>query len=122
MTAHKRYGKKGRPRADTPLKATAWQRQAHVKPDAERITHAKQRASCFVLGSTLPPEQRSDVEVLAGDKGQAPAEGGGRCLKDPLFFVSSLVVKNPSRMQGLLMVMTLALLVYSVAQRRLRQE
>jgi transposase len=31
-------------------------------------------------------------------------------------------VKKPSRIQGLLMVMTLALLVYSVAQRRLRRE
>src|SRR2546421_12746567 len=39
-----------------------------------------------------------------------------------LFFVSSLFVKKPSRIQGLLMVMTLALLVYSVAQRRLRRE
>ena len=39
-----------------------------------------------------------------------------------LFFVSSLFVKKPTRIQGLLMVMTLALLVYSVAQRRLRQE
>jgi len=38
------------------------------------------------------------------------------------FFVSSLFVKKPCRIQGLLMVMTLALLVYSVAQRRLRQE
>jgi transposase len=33
-----------------------------------------------------------------------------------------LFVKKPSRIQGLLMVMTLSLLVYSVAQRRLRQE
>jgi transposase len=31
-------------------------------------------------------------------------------------------VKKPSRIQGLLMVMTLALLVYSVAQYRLRQQ
>jgi transposase len=49
-------------------------------------------------------------------------EGGFRFLKDPLFFVSSLFVKKPTRIQGLLMVMTLALLVYAVAQRRLRQE
>jgi transposase len=33
-----------------------------------------------------------------------------------------LFVKKPSRIQGLLMVMTLALLVYSVTQRRLRQQ
>ncbi len=47
---------------------------------------------------------------------------GFRFLKDPLFFVSSLFVKKPSRIEGLLMVMTLALLVYSVAQRRLRAQ
>jgi transposase len=60
--------------------------------------------------------------VITGDKGQAQAEGGFRFLKEPLFLVSSLFVKKPCRMQGLLMVMTLALLVYSVAQRRLRRE
>jgi transposase len=32
-----------------------------------------------------------------------------------------LFVKKPSRIQGLLMVMTLALLVYAVAQRHVRQ-
>jgi transposase len=47
-------------------------------------------------------------------------ESGFRFLKDPLFFVSSLFVKKPCRIQGLLMVMTLALLVYAVTQRRLR--
>src|SRR5206468_6926528 len=64
----------------------------------------------------------SDLEVIAAYKGQAQAEGGFRFLKDPLFFVSSLFVKKPCRIQGLLMVMTCALLVYSVTQRRLRQQ
>ena len=62
------------------------------------------------------------LDIMQAYKGQAQAEGGFRFLKDPLFFVSSLFVKKPSRIQGLLMVMTLALLVYSVAQRRLRQQ
>src|SRR5438105_6519966 len=43
-------------------------------------------------------------------------------LQPALFFVSSLFVKKPCRIQGLLMVMTLALLVYAVTQRRLRQQ
>jgi len=60
------------------------------------------------------------VAVIAGYKGQSAVEGGFRFLKDPVFFVSSLFVKKPSRIQGLLMVMSLALLVYSVAQRRMR--
>jgi transposase len=118
---HKRYATKGRPTADTPMKATQWQIQAQVRPDTARIAEAKQRQACFVLGSNIARAQLNDAEVIAGYKGQAQVEGGFRFLKDPLFFVSSLFVKKPCRIQGLLMVMTLALLVYSVAQRRLRQ-
>jgi len=119
---HKRYAKKGRPMADTPIKALEWQMQAQVRPNAERLEEAKQHKACWVLGTNIEAEQLSDAEVITGYKGQAQAEGGFRFLKDPLFFVSSLFVKKPCRIQGLLMVMTLALLVYSVAQRRLRRE
>lgn len=54
--------------------------------------------------------------------GQAHVEGGGRFLKAPLFVVSSLLVKKPNRLAGVRMVMTLALLGYAVAQRRLRAQ
>jgi transposase len=121
LIEHKRYATKGRPTPKTPIKATEWQLQAHVRPDTERLQQAKQYHACFVLGSNIAAEQLSDAEIIAGYKAQAQAEGGFRFLKDPLFFVSSLFVKKPSRIQGLLMVMTLALLVYSVAQRRLRR-
>ena len=73
-----------------------------------------------MLGTNIDASELSDAEVITAYKGQAQVEGGFRFLKDPLFFVSSLFVKKPSRIEGLLMVMTLALFVYSVAQRRLR--
>lgn len=118
---HKRYGKKGRPTTETPIQAIAWQMHAQVRLDVERIEAAKHHTACFVLGTNIEMAQLSDAEVIAGYKAQSQAEGGFRFLKDPLFFVSSLFVKKPCRIQGLLMVMTLALLVYSVAQRRLRR-
>lgn len=120
LIEHKRYANQGRPRAATPCQAIAWQIHARVRPDAERIGYAKQVGACDVLGTNIEAAQRSDVEVIGGYKGQAQAAGGFRFLNDPLFFVSSLFVKKPCRIQGLLMVMTLALLVYAVAQRRLR--
>jgi transposase len=119
---HKRYDKKGRPTADPPLKTIEWQIQARVRPDAECLEALKQHQACFVLGTNIGADALSDAEVIAGYQGQAHVEGGVRLLKDPLFFVSSLFVKKPCRIQGLLMVMTLSLLVYSVAQRRLRRE
>jgi transposase len=120
LTAHKRYAGKGRPTPRTPLKAIAWQIQVHVQADDKMLEQAKQTQACYVLGTNIDPSELRDTEVIAAYKGQAHVEGGFRFLKDPLFFVSALFVKKPNRIAGLLMVMTLALLVYSVAQRRLR--
>ena len=120
LTPHIQYARKGRPTQETPIKAIRWHIHASVAPDPAKITHRQQRKACFVLGTNIPDTALTDVAVIAGYKGQSAVEGGFRFLKDPVFFVSSLFVKKPSRIQGLLMVMSLALLVYSVAQRRMR--
>jgi len=62
----------------------------------------------------------NDQEVATAYKKQHHVERGFRFLKDPLFFASSLFVKTPQRIMGLLMVMLLSLLVYGIAERRLR--
>src|SRR3989475_10098605 len=122
LHAHKRYAGKGRPTPSTPLKASEWQIQAHIHVDDEAIERDKQTKACSGLGTNIDASELRDAEVITAYKGQSQVEGGFRLLKDPLFFVSSLFVKKPSRIEGLLMVMTLALLVYSVAQRRLRAQ
>jgi len=122
LTQHKKYARRGKPTADTPVKAILWQIEATVTTaDDDIITQEQRRKACFVLGTSIPDAELSDLEVIAGYKGQGAVERGFRFLKSPEFFVSSLFVKKPSRMVGLLMVMTLALLVYSVAQRRMRK-
>ena len=122
LIEHIQYAKKGRPTKDTPIKAILWQIKADLAPDPEKILHRKQHKACFVLGTRIPDTELTDEDVLAGYKGQSSVERGFRFLKDPLFFASSLFVTKPSRIQGLLMVMTLALLVYSLAQRRARSQ
>ena len=122
LTEHKRYAGKGRPTPSTPRKASEWQIQAHVQADDEAMEREKHTKACYVLGTNIDASELSDAEVITAYKGQSQVEGGFRFLKAPLFFVSSLFVKKPSRIEGLLMVMTLALLVYSVAQRRLRTQ
>ncbi len=42
---------------------------------------------------------------------------GFRFLKDPLFFVSRFFLKSQKRIMVLMMIMTLALMVYSLGQR-----
>jgi len=116
-----RSGRKGRPTLTAPIKALEWYIQGHVRPEVDDLERHKQSQAGFVLGTNLVERQVSEADVIRAYKGQGHAEGGLRLLNDPLFFVLSLLVKKPSRIQGLLTVMTIALLVYSGAQRRLRQ-
>jgi transposase len=122
LIEHTHYACKGRPTSRSPIKAIDWQIDTQVRPDHERITFRKQQEACFVIGTNIDANQLRDSEVIHAYKAQAQVEGSFRFLKDPLFFVSSLFVKKPCRIQGLLTVMTFALLVYSVTQRRLRQQ
>ena len=122
LIEHQHYAHPGRPTHTTPITSIDWQIHAQIRADQQQIESHKHHKACFVVGSNIEASQLSDPEVIAAYKGQAQAEGGFRFLKDPLFFVSSLFVKKPCRIQGLLMVMTLALLVYSVTQRRLRHQ
>lgn len=122
LLEHTRDATQGRPPPTPPIHATEWQLHARVRPDGERLQQATQYHACFVLGSPREAEQRSAAEVMAGDTGQAQAEGGCRFLNAPRCVVASLCVKKPSRLRGLLRVMTLALLVSAGAQRRLRRE
>lgn len=117
----KHYARQGRPTPTTPIHSRHWQMQAQVQPHHAKIAYDKHHKACGVVGTNIAAAQLSDPEVIHAYQGQAPAEGGFRFLKDPLCFVSSWFVKKPCRIQGLLLVMTLALLVYSVTQRRLRQ-
>lgn len=80
------------------------------------------RKSCYVVGSNVPEEELSNSEVIAKYKAQNKSieNMGFRFMKDADMFTSSLFVKTPSRIEGLLFIMTLSLLVYSIAQRKLR--
>lgn len=120
LEQHIRYAQKGRPTPETPIKDTTWQINADILPDKEKIKVLRQRKATFVICSNISDSHLTDQEVIQAYKGQSAVETGFRFLKDPLFFVSSLFIKKPARIQALLMVMTLALLVYSVAQRRVR--
>lgn len=114
------YPSKGRPKADAKY-TVVYHVLGAIEKDQEALRKRVKEKSCYVVGTTVKEEQLSSKEVVLAYKGQnGSVERGFRFLKDPLFFTSSLFLKKQERIEGLLMVMTLALLVYSIAQRRLR--
>lgn len=117
----KKFASKGRPKADSKYELV-YNITGVIKDRQEARYKAIQQASCFVIGTTIPRNIVDDVEVIKVYKNQNnTVERGFRFLKDPLMFTSSLFVKKPERIMGLLMIMTLALLVYGIAQRRLHK-
>ena len=79
-----------------------------------------------VPASTDPQEapaatapQLSYEQMLPAYKTQSSApERGFRLLKDPMFFADNLFLKSPARIMAMIMVMGIALLVYSLAAPR----
>jgi len=63
----------------------------------------------------------SKQQLLGVYKSQGiSVERGFRFLKDPMFYTESLYLKLPKRIMALIMVMGLSLLVYSLAEKKLR--
>ena len=116
------YPGPGRPAAGATPDVVGYQLQGTVKLSEPALEEARRRLGRFVLATNEPdPERLSPEGMLAQYKAQAVSvERGFRFLKDPLFFADSLFLKNPGRIMALLMIMVLALLVYSLAERQLR--
>lgn len=123
ITQKNRHAGLGRPKKGIEPAQVEYFAHAGVVEDAYAIAARLDEKSCYVLGTNIDKSALTPEEIINAYKQQNPSieNMGFRFLKDPLFFVSSLFLKKPSRIMGLLMVMTLALLVYSIAQRRLRQ-
>jgi transposase len=116
------YGGKGRPAKGTAPQRESWQVQATVAVDEQQLLQeAWWRARFIVATNILDAHQLSDEEVIDAYKAQSQVERGFAFLKDPLFLASSVFLKKPARIMALSLVMVLCLLVYRLAEWRLRQ-
>ena len=113
----------GRPskaaKAQTPV---GYQLSAQLKRIETTEQQFSQKRSRFILATNQMDRQQWPAKKLLTEyKGQQKVERGFRFLKDPLFFTSSVFLKKPSRVQALALIMALTLLVYTLAERKLRQ-
>lgn len=123
VVCHHRYEGKGRPKKGAQPLGHVYQVFGVIESAPEKRDAEIAQRSCYIIGTNVPAEELDACEVIEAYKNQnASIERGFRFLKDPYFFASSFFLKKPSRIMGLLMIMTLALLVYSMAQRHLRKQ
>ena len=118
----KRYASRGRPAAGSEPQVVGFQLEGQVQQSEQLLEKARKGQGYFILATNeLDADRLSTQDMLAQYKAQAVSvERGFRFLKDPLFFAHSLFLKNPGRIMALTMIMTLSLLIYSLAERKLR--
>jgi transposase len=80
------------------------------------------RRAAYIIGTNLLVEEAWPGEaVIALYHEQTVAERGFAFLKDPLFLASLVLVKKPGRIMAIAFIMVLCLLVYKLAELRVRQ-
>jgi transposase len=123
VVAKASYPTRGRPRKDATPTKQVWQIQATLTRDPVALKREAQRRAAFIIGTNLlDTEAWPDEAVIALYREQSVAERGFAFLKDPLFLASSVFVKKPTRIMALAFIMTLCLLVYKLAEVRVRQQ
>lgn len=116
------YGKRGRPKSGSQQQSLSYHGRAILIENSEVIEEQQRIAGRFIVATNeLDSERLNAAAVLGEYKEQQSNERGFRFIKDPLFFTSSVFLKSPQRIMALAMVMALGLLVYTLAQRKLRQ-
>jgi transposase len=121
LVAHARHASRGRPRKEDNLLKEEWQIVATVTINQELMEQEAFRKACWIIGTNiLEATELSDHALTTTYKEQGGVERGFRFLKDPLFLASSVFVKKPERIMALSLIMVLCLLVYRLAEFRLR--
>lgn len=113
---------RGRPKAGAEKKVWGVRLEATLARDDGRIEAQRRRKGRFILATNqMDSTALKDDEILKEYKAQSKTESGFRFIKDDQFRVDAIFLKKPERVNALMMIMTLCLMVYNVAQYRLRQ-
>ncbi len=116
------YSSRGRPTADDEKVIKNYKLKLTISRDEEKISSALNTKGRFILATNILDESKlSDDEILSEYKEQQQPERGFRFIKNSEFLVKSVFLKTPSRIQVLLMIMTLTLYIYNLGQYLLRE-
>lgn len=118
-----RYKGKGRPDKNSIPEKVEWFINGELCDDEEAINITEKNKGMFIISTNdMDDEKLSNHDLFLNYKDQGiTVERGFRFLKDPYFYAESLYLKKPERIMALIMVMTLSLLIYSLAELKVRE-
>lgn len=121
FTARNVTGKRGRPKKEDSPAEQRFRIHAQPQTNPQALREALEPLGKFILATNELDQQALPApEILDHYKDQNQVEKGFRFLKSPLCMAESVFLKKPKRIVALAMVMCLALMVYAMAERKLR--
>jgi transposase len=115
----KENGKRGRPKKDEKL-IVRYVVDAKAVRNEEITQNEKEYQGRFIIASN--DLSLNAEKMLEYYKNQSQVEKGFRFIKDKSFRVSEVYLKKPQRIEALSMIMVLTLMIYSVAEWKLREK
>ena len=115
----KENGKRGRPKKDEKL-IVRYVVDAKAVRNEEITQNEKEYQGRFIIASN--DLSLNAEKMLEHYKNQSQVEKGFRFIKDKSFRVSEVYLKKPQRIEALSMIMVLTLMIYSVAEWKLREK
>ena len=99
-----------KPKVESHIKTKVYQVTGKIETRKSVIEAERVKAGRFILATNiLDTTAVSNQQVLSEYKAQQSNERGFRFIKDPLFFTSSVFVKNPERVEAIGMIMGLCM-------------
>jgi transposase len=123
VTPITQYAHSGRPAIGAQPDVVGYTLTGSVELYATGVEEAKRSLGKFIIATNeLDAQNLPAAAMLENYTAQGVSvERGFRFLKDPLFFAHSLFLKSPARIMALIMIMGLALLIFALGERKLRQ-
>jgi len=111
---------RGRPKKDEPQEVISVKVTATVEIDRELIATKVQDEIKFVIATTDVDREWTMAELLSCYKRQSVIERTWKLSKNPTVLLNALYLKSPRRIEALMWLLSIALLVYSATEWRMR--
>ena len=112
----------GRPSKDSKPDLIVYKVIINIEENKKAIEIATLSKGKFILATNADEETLKNEDFLNTYKNQASVESGFRFIKDNTFEVDSVFVKKPGRVSALMVIMVLTLLIYRLAEYKIRKK
>lgn len=117
VVAEYSHQKSGRPKAGALKELVGYKVVTNLELDQEKVKQVTQGLGRFILATNqLDSSQLDEVGMLREYKEQMHTEKGFRFIKSNAFEVSGVFLKKATRIEALMMIMTLTLMVYNLGE------